>query len=72
MTNHPNRSSRIARCRSPQPAEVKAARDAAGLTQEAAGDLVCCTGRAWRLWESGERQMHAATWRLFRILTNID
>ncbi|ARL77616.1 helix-turn-helix domain-containing protein [Burkholderia pseudomallei] len=53
----------------PTPAQVRAARDAAGLTQTAAGALVHVDLRSWQRWESGERTMHVAFWELFLIKT---
>lgn len=51
----------------PTPTEIRAAREAAGLTQAAAAALVHTTGRVWRQWEAGDRKMHAAFWELFRL-----
>jgi DNA (cytosine-5)-methyltransferase 1 len=51
----------------PTPAEVRAARDAAGMTQGAAGSLVHVDLRSWQRWESGERGMSPAHWELFQI-----
>ena len=68
MTSHPNRSKRPdAAGANPSPEEIRAARDALGLTLKAAGAIVYCSLRAWQDWESGERRMHPATWDLFRI-----
>ena len=69
MTNHPNRSrSRSGSpARNPDPAEVRAARAAAGLTQTAAASLVHTTCRVWQQWEAGDRRMHLAFWELFRL-----
>lgn len=72
MTNHPNRS-RAARsaARNPSPAEIRAAREAAGLTVVQAAALVYVTPRNWQQWEQEEgtnrRPMHPAFWELFRI-----
>ena len=49
--------------------EIKAARKLAGLTYEAAGKMVHVTGRAWRMWESGDRLMTPGLWELFQIKT---
>jgi DNA (cytosine-5)-methyltransferase 1 len=57
-SNHPN----------PAPAEVRAARLAAGLTQNEAAALLLTGLRAYQQWESGERKMHPAFWLLFRLL----
>ncbi len=58
----------------PTPAEVRAAREAAGLTQTAAGQLVHSTLRAWQSWEApagtaAARPMHPGLWELFLIKT---
>jgi len=54
---------------SPSPDEIRAAREAAGLTQTAAAALIWSAQRSWQKWESGEREMHPAMLRLFRLLT---
>lgn len=55
--------------RNPIPAEVRAARKAAGLSQTAAAALIHCTLRGWQEWEYGNRRMHPAFWELFRLKT---
>lgn len=52
-----------------QPAsdEIRAGREAAGLTQSAAAALVHANLRSWQKWEAGERAMHPAFWELFLI-----
>ena len=59
--------------RNPTPAEVRAARGAAGLTQAQAAALVHATPRNWQQWEQDEgsnaRRMHPGLWELFRIKT---
>lgn len=80
MSNHPNRSRRTdSPARNPTPAEIRTARDAAGLTQTAAAELVFTTCRTWQQWEAeegttGHRRMHPAFWELFRlkIVTRIE
>lgn len=67
VPNHPNRN-RSHPARTPAPDEVRAARVAAGLTQRQAADLIYGSLRTWQEWEWGERRMHPAMWRLFRIL----
>lgn len=52
---------------SPTPEEIRAAREAAKLSQTAAGTLVHTTCRTWQQWEAGDRKMHPAFWELFRI-----
>jgi len=54
---------------SPTPVEVKAARDAAGLTQKAAAAVVYTKLNAWQRWESGDREMHPAFFEFFKIKT---
>jgi len=71
MTNHPNRSAGHP-ARNPSPAEVRAAREAAGLTQAQAAELVYASLRNWQQWEQQEgassaRRMHPAIWELFRM-----
>ena len=51
----------------PTPEQIKQARSAAGQTQQQAAALVYVDGRAWRRWESGDRQMDAAHWELYQI-----
>lgn len=52
---------------SPTPSEIRAAREAAGLSQAAAGALLHSTCRVWQQWEYGARRMHPAFWELFRL-----
>lgn len=47
--------------------EVRKAREASGLTQTQAADLVHSKCRTWQQWEAGDRRMHLAFWELFRI-----
>lgn len=61
MANHPNRSA----SQNPTPEKIRAAREAAGLTQTAAASLLYTVCRVWQQWESGERRMHPAFWELF-------
>lgn len=66
MSNHPNRGEKGPES-NPTPAEVRAAREAAGLSQTAAGALVHTTCRTWQQWEAGDRRMHPAFWELFQM-----
>ena len=52
--------------RPPSPADILAARESAGLTQRAAGALVCASPALWGRWERGTTRMHPAAWLLFR------
>ena len=57
----------------PTPADIKAARLAAGLTQPDAAALVHAAAKTWKNWESegGEaRKIPLAAWELFLIKTN--
>lgn len=75
MANHPNRSKQIeSAARNPKPDEIRAAREAAGLTQTEAAELVYTTCRVWQQWEAvedtpGHRRMHPAFWELFNLKT---
>jgi DNA-binding transcriptional regulator YiaG len=68
MANHPNRSGRRDNPASnPSPKEIVEAREAAGLTQTEAGELIYSSLRTWQHWEMGDRRMHPAFWELFQI-----
>ncbi len=73
MVNHPNRSKTPNSSKTPTPAEIRAARDAAGLTQTEAADLVHSTCRSWQQWEAdpsdaaNHRRMHPAFFELFTL-----
>lgn len=54
----------------PTPAQIKAAREGARLSQSEAAALVHATRRTWQNWESSEgsgnyRAIDAAAWELF-------
>lgn len=51
----------------PSPAEIRAAREAAGLSQTEAASLIYAGLRGWQEWEAGNRKMHPGLWKLFRI-----
>lgn len=69
MANHPNRSRAKSPSANPTPAEVRAAREAAGLTQTAAATLVHSTLPRWQEWESGKHRMHPGLFELFSLKT---
>ncbi|MFA9439423.1 helix-turn-helix domain-containing protein [Uliginosibacterium sp. sgz301328] len=69
MANHPNRGPKGPSA-NPDPIEVRAAREAAGLTQTQAAELIHGTLRAWQEWEAGNRRMHPGLWELFCIKTS--
>lgn len=52
---------------SPDPVEIRAAREAAGLSQAAAAALVHSGLRTWQQWEAGDRRMHPGLWELFQL-----
>lgn len=67
VSNHPNRSRHGDNpARNPRPDEIRAAREAAGLTQTEAAELIYCQLRGWQDWEGGQRRMHPAFWELWR------
>ena len=73
MSNHPNRGPK-GLSSTPKAAEIRAAREAAGLTQTQAAVLIHATLRAWQGWEAAEgeasaRRMHPGLWELFRLKT---
>lgn len=53
----------------PTKEQIRAARKAAGLTQEAAGAMVHHARRTWQDWELGHRAMDPAVFELFQIKT---
>lgn len=71
MSNHPNRSQTNRDVASnPKPSEIVRAREAAGLTQTEAGELVHSGLKSWQNWEAEgqeNRRMHPSTWDLFNI-----
>ena len=52
---------------SPLPSDIRAAREAAGLTQTAAGQLCHRSLRAWQAVEAGDRTLDPAAWELFLL-----
>ena len=54
----------------PTPAEIREVREAAGLTQTEAAELVHLGDRVrWTEYESGERNIDLARWELFLLKT---
>lgn len=66
MPNHPNRGPK-GPSSTPTPAAIRAARDAAALTQTQAALLVHSTLRRWQEWEAGTYRMHPGLFELFTI-----
>jgi DNA (cytosine-5)-methyltransferase 1 len=66
MPNHPNRGPKGPSA-NPAPASIRSAREAAGLTQTQAAELVHGSLRTWQQWEAGDRRMHGGLWELFRL-----
>lgn len=73
MANHPNRGRGrdTHPAANPTPAQIRAARDAAGLTQQQAAELVYATLRTWQNWEAEDgdeaRRMHPGLFELFEL-----
>ncbi len=73
MPSHPNRSRRSrSPAANPTPAEISAAREFIGLTQQEAAALLHISLRAWQRYEYGERRMQPALWELFRMEAEMD
>jgi putative transcriptional regulator len=53
----------------PNPKGIKAARLAAGLTQQEAADLVGLPQPRWSEYEAGKRRPRRAQWEMFLLLT---
>jgi DNA-binding transcriptional regulator YiaG len=66
MPNHPNRGPK-GPSSNPSPDAIRAAREAAGLSQSSAAELIHSTLRTWQDWEAGKARMHPGLWELFRI-----
>jgi len=69
MPGHKNRSKSRRSSTTPSPAEVRAAREAAKLTQTEAAERIHGTLRAWQDYEGGQRRMHPGLFELFLIKT---
>lgn len=55
--------------KTPDPSDIRTAREAAGLSQTAAAAVIYKARNTWAQWEAGERAMDPAFWELFRIKT---
>ena len=51
----------------PKPEQIKAARQRAGLSQRAAGELIYRSLRTWQDWEYGYSPMDRALWEFWNI-----
>ncbi len=51
----------------PTPSQIRETRQAAGLTQQQAADLIGVVLRTWAYWESGDYNMRSQSWELFKI-----
>lgn len=49
----------------PNPTQIRAAREATGLTQTQAAQTIQKTMRAWQDWEAGKRRMHPVLFEVF-------
>jgi DNA-binding transcriptional regulator YiaG len=54
----------------PTAKQIRAAREAAGLTQAAAAALIHSTLRTWQDWEAGVARMHPGLFELFQLHNN--
>lgn len=78
VSNHPNRSKKNpSPARNPTPAEIRAAREAAGLTQLQAAELLFSHVNTWQQWEAdpkdpAHRRMHPKDWLLFKHLAGLE
>jgi putative transcriptional regulator len=52
---------------SPSKSEIRAAREAAGLTQAQAAAAIYSTVRTWQDWEAGIARMHPGLWEFFGL-----
>lgn len=52
------------------PDQIKAARQAARLTQREAAEKIQVSTRAWQQWEGGQRKMSETMWNYFKVQTN--
>lgn len=78
MVNHPNRGKERKPGATPTPAEIREARDAAGMTQTQAAQLIYSTLRAWQEWEAepkpdstAGRRMHPGLFELFLVKSGL-
>jgi putative transcriptional regulator len=64
--SHPNRGIPGPASR-PRPEAIRAAREAAGMTQRQAAALIYASERAWQQWEAGSRPMHPGLFELYGL-----
>ncbi len=53
--------------RTTTPSDIRAAREASGLTQAAAAKLIGATTRAWSAWESESPSFRPMPWAKFEL-----
>jgi len=56
----------------PTPDEIRAAREAAGLSQHDAAALIDCTRDAWAKYENGTRNIDRIKWHAWRVMVGFD
>lgn len=56
----------------PTPDEIRNAREAAGLTQAEAADLLGVTREAWARYEVGMREMVESAWRYWKHVAGLE
>lgn len=54
----------------PSKEDIRRAREAAGLTQTAAGVILLRGLRVWQNWEGGVNKMPIESWTMFLLLTH--
>ena len=64
MSSHPTSGTKGAAA-GPLPALIIDTREAAGLTQVQAAELIHATRRGWQEYEAGNRRMHPGLFELF-------
>ena len=68
MTAHPNRSTWRSEIPPPTPDEIRATREAAGLSQQAAAKLAGLSSQSrWAEYEAGVRRPAAQAWELWLL-----
>ena len=55
----------------PAPDQIRAVREAIGLTQTLAGESIFRGLRTWQNWEYGERTMPLDTWLFFLLIHDV-
>lgn len=51
----------------PKPAQIRKVREAAGLSQSQAAEVVYVSLRTWQNWEAGKHAMNPVLWDCFKV-----